>query len=138
MLMVMPDEGKLAAADLIFRGTGSEDYKLDLFKNNYTIIDTTTWTDLVVANFTGYNQISITRASFSTAIISAGVAVSARAVAPVFTCTGGAAQTVYGWALRGVTSGSIWFAANFDTPRVMGPGATETLDPFQFKGKTFA
>lgn len=138
MNMVMPDEGKARVGDIIFHGTAGEDYVLDLFKSNTTVVDTSTGSDFTIANFTGYNQISITRASISTAVIVAAVAVNARAVAPVFSCTGGAAQVVYGWILRGASSGLLYFGQNFDTPRTMGPGATETLDPFQFKTKTFA
>lgn len=140
MLMVAPNEGKILLLDraLCTPTNAVEDYSLRLFVNNVTVGDASTLGDFTIATFTGYANITITRASISTPTIVSNVAVANRATIPSWTNTGITTETAYGWILVGATSGKVIFGQNFDTPRVMSPGAVETLDPFAFKLKTFA
>lgn len=133
MLMVIPNEGKelwLYWA-LGTDGTDLEDFEINLFQNNYTPDDDSTDSDFTVATFTGYAQVDADRAQFGAPAIIADVAYSTLNFVPTFICTGGAAQTVYGWWMRGRTSGIVLAAQRFDAPRVMTNGATEELDPFR-------
>jgi len=139
MNMVIPNEGKLLWLYWALGTDGSdlEDFVVDLFSSNTTVVDASTATDFTIATFTGYAQVPVDRADFAAPSISSNVAIIDDSTFPVFTCTGGSPQTVYGWIMRGATSGDIVAGQNFDSPRVMNPGATESLDPFEFKFKTF-
>jgi hypothetical protein len=139
MNMVIPDEGKKEILDELFRLTSARPtFTLDLFKSNTTVGDASTAADFTIATFTGYAQVAIARADFGAAVAVANVGEITKTVAPVFTCTAGAAQLVYGWILRNAATGKIWAGQNFDSPRSMAAGATETIDPFKIKDKTFA
>lgn len=140
MLMVIPNEGKLLWLYWAIGTDGSdlEDFVVDMFSNNETVDDASTGADFTIATFTGYAQVAVARADFGSPSIVSNIANINDPTFPEFTCTGGSPQTCYGWLMRGATSGTIVAGANFDTPRVMAPGATEQLDPFTYKFKTFA
>lgn len=139
MLMVIPDEGKELILEELFRAAGArEDFILDLFQNNETVDNASTGADFTPATFTGYATLNIARGDWDAPAVVANVGQIDLTTAPTWTCSGGGSQTVYGWILRGDTSGVIYCGQNFDTPRVMSPGATESLDPFRIKSKTFA
>jgi hypothetical protein len=138
--MVIPNEGKEVLLDLAIHDAGAalEDWSLDLYQNNYTPVDASTLADFTPSTFTGYVAVPITRAEMGGAAVVANVAERTRSVPPEFVCTGGTSQNAYGWFLTGEISGKVYAAQRFDTVRVMGPGATQTIDPFKFKLKTFA
>lgn len=139
MLMVIPDEGKLKWLYWALDTDGSdlEDFVLDLYQNNYTPDDASTASSFTVSSFGGYAQVSLLRSAFGAPAITSHVAYSGVSTPPAFSCTSGGSQTAYGWYLRGATSDKVLAAAAFDVPRVMSPGATETLDPFRLGLKTF-
>lgn len=138
MNMVIPNEGKTKSLDELFRLTTSrESFVLDLFQSNTTVGNASTGADFTIATFTGYAQVAIARADFSAATIVSNEGNITKTTAPSFTCTGGSSQTVYGWILRGATSGIIYAGQNFDVARVMSNGATESIDPLTIKDKTF-
>jgi hypothetical protein len=138
--MVIPNEGKILLLDRAMCGptNAPEDYTLSLFKSNTTVVDASVAADFTPAAFTGSGSISIARSSLPLPTISAGIATTTRATAPSWANSGVTTETVYGWILVGATSGKLIAGQNFDAPRVMAPGSIETLDPFQFKLKTFA
>lgn len=138
MNMVIPDEGKVAWLTDMFSLNTRESLVCKLFQNNETVDDLSTAGDFTIATFTGYANVTIARNAWGTPVISGSSGQVDANTAPVFSCTGGSAQTVYGWILVGNTSGLVYAGQNFDTPRVMSSGATETLDPFRFKLKTFS
>lgn len=140
MLMVIPDEGKLKWLywALCTAGGDLEDFTLRLFQNNITPDDDTVLADFTEATFGGYAAVAITRAAMGAPAISSHVAYSTKSVAPVFTCTSGSAQTVYGWYLESNTSHKCVATQRFDAARSMSPGATESIDPFKIGLKTFA
>jgi len=136
--MICPNEGKeLILNELFSLVTTRESFKLDVFVNNYTIIDTTELSDLTLATWTGYAQIAIARGGWDAAYIDTDVGKIGLSTPPSWTCSGGSPQTAYGWVLHGATSGLIYFAANLDTPVSMIPGATLSLDPFEIWDKSF-
>jgi len=72
-------------------------YYMILFTSNTTITDTTVYSSLTIASWTGYAAVAIGTMNASTIV---GVqAKSTAATAPVFTNTSGSSQTFYGWAV---------------------------------------
>ena len=134
---VVPDEGKLKMDDEVFRlTTAREAFVLDQFQSNTTVGDASTGADFTIATYTGYAQIAIARGDWSAAVISGGVGLIQKTVNPVFTCSGGSAQTIYGLLLRGATSGIIYCGVNYTTPISMVAGATDTINPLAVRDKT--
>jgi hypothetical protein len=140
MLMVVTNDGKEYFLSLAMQvpTVASEDWFVKLFKNNFTPVDGSVTADFTEATFTGYSAVGIGPGSMNPPAVVANVAESTYTGPPVFTCTGGADETVYGWFLMGDSSGKTYLAQKFDTPRLMTPGAVESLDPFKIKMKTFA
>ena len=133
MNMVIPNEGKEKLLDWAIHddGTGLEDYSLRLFKNNVPVANDSTLATFTQADFVGYANLSVTRAQMGSPAIVSNVAYRTRSSVPTFSCTGGSPQMVYGWILVSVLSGLVLAGQNFDTPRVMSSGATESIDPFK-------
>jgi hypothetical protein len=138
MLMVIPDEGKLRWLTWALKSSSvsQPDFHLHLFKNDYTPDDDTDIALLTEADFTGYDSVPILRSEMSAPVITAHVAVSTRSSPPEFNCTGGSAQTVYGWYLTADDNDDVLAAQRFDSPRSMSSGSTESIDPFLLKLQT--
>jgi hypothetical protein len=138
--MVMTNDGKKRGLDLFFGRAAdyTENFTVELYQNNYTPVDGSVTADFTAATFTGYSAVTITNGGFAAATIVSSEGNATYTPAPSFTCTGGSSQTVYGWFLRGATSGKTYFAQKFTAARVMVAGAVEALDPFTFKDKSFA
>lgn len=135
---VVPNEGKLKMLDEVFRLTTTrEAFVLDQFQTNVTVGDASTGADFTISTYGGYAQIAIARGDWSAAAIAANIGEIAKTANPVFSCTSGAAQNVYGLLLRGATSGIIYAGVNYTTVISMVPGATDTINPLKVKDKTF-
>lgn len=126
---VIPDEGKILLAQRALQTTGAavEDYVLKGYSNNYTPVNGSVAGSFTESAFTGYASVSITHASFPAPTITSNVAYSTSSTPGAFTCTGGAAENMYGVYLVGATSGKVIAAARFDNVRSMSPSATETV-----------
>jgi hypothetical protein len=133
MNMIIPNEGKIKWLMRMVDPTTHEDTIVELFKNDYTPVVGSVETDFTPATFTGYAPITIAAADWSMPTVVANVGQVDTDTVPEFVCTGGAAETVYGWFLRGATSDIVHAAQRFDSPRVMSNGSTERLDPFRIK-----
>lgn len=133
--MVFTSEGLLRVlANALWDVSGiyHEDFWIELFKSNTTVAYTSQISDFTLADFTGYSHFSYTRSDMTGVVLSGGDTVRTNGIiTPSFACTGGSAQTVYGWLAVGKTSGKVWFGQNFATARLMTSGASETLDPFR-------
>ena len=138
--MVIPNEGKILWEywALCSPGTDLEEFVIDLYQNNYTPVDGSSAGNFTVATFPGYAQVALLRANFSAPSITANVAYTQYSSAPDFSCTGGGGQLVYGWYMRGATSGKVLAAQAFAIARNMTPGASESINPLQFALKSFA
>lgn len=138
--MVFTSEGLLRVlANALWDVSGiyDEDWWIELFKSNTTVAYASQLSDFTLADFTGYSHYSFTRAMMIGVELSAGDTVRTKGVLnPTFSCSGGTAQTVYGWLAVGKTSTKVWFGQNFATPRVMNNGATEVLNPFLVYAQT--
>lgn len=139
MLMVIPNFGKQKWLNwaLVSDGSDMSDYTLMLFQNDITIADATILSDLVEADFTGYSSVDILRTNMSAPFFDGDVAVSECDFVPTYSCTGGSLQTIYGWGLVSLDDMTLLAGQNFDFPRDMAPGATEKIDPFQIRLKTY-
>lgn len=135
---VIPNEGKSLILDELFRLTSSrESFLLKQFQSSTTVGDASTLADFTICNYTGYSDVAIARTDFSAATISSNIGNIVKSANPVFTCTGGSAQTVYGLLLVGATSGKIYAGVNYGTPITMISGATDTINPLKVQDKTF-
>lgn len=124
MALVAPNEGLTDQLDYILRSTisGVANWQLVLFTNNLTLSQTTVYADLVLATFTGYGAVTLTRSSWVPAYIDSGKAKSTYTTTPVlWTCTGGA-QTIYGYAIVTATSPVIRYVEKFASPVALAVG----------------
>lgn len=139
-LMVIPNEGKLKWLQwaLVNNAGGIEDLTLELYQNNYTPVDASVQASFTAATFAGYSTVPLVRTTFGAPALVGNVAYSTYPTDPVFTCTAGGPQLVYGWFMYGNASQKVYAAARFDITRSMSAGATETLSPFAIGLKTFA
>lgn len=133
MNMVIPDDGKLKIADWAFANDGSSlpDMTLHLYQNNYTPDNASVLASFTESTFTGYAEVPILRAEFTTITLVSHVAYAIRSSAPQFTCSAGGPQTAYGWYLTSDDDDTVIAAQKFDTVRSMAAGAVESIDPFQ-------
>lgn len=140
MNMVIPNEGKERLLNWLFPddGSGGVNFIVRLYSNDFTPVNGTTTADMVEATFPGYAEITYVRGDISAAAIVANVAEVTFTPAPTWTCSGGGGELIYGWLMVTDDDDTCIAAQRFDTPRNMTSGATETLDPFKIKLKTFA
>jgi hypothetical protein len=117
--------------------TSSEDYVVDLFTNNVTVSDTTSHSALTPGAWTGYSQVSVPRSTFSAAL-TGNISYLLSSVVPQFTNGSGSGVNVYGWMMRGASSGLLVCSQNFASPPVSIPATyVLTLYPFQIGGESY-
>jgi hypothetical protein len=97
-----------------------------LFTNNATITDTTTWSALTEAAWTGYARVAV--GTCQTPTIVANKAVTQPNSYPSFGNTSGSTQTFYGWFLYDATAGELVAAVNIGSTSIAN-GATYPLVP---------
>jgi hypothetical protein len=131
MNMVIPDAGKLVWQQWSLGNGAFTVAVVSLFKSNTTVVAASVPGDFTIATFPGYADVNVSQVDWGVSAIVGGVAISVSATTPVYTHTGGASQLVYGWIMVDDVSGDILAGQNFDAPRNMTGGGTETLDPFQ-------
>ena len=127
--MLIPNEGLLLWLLWAFddSGVSEEDFVLDLYANNFTPSYSSTGADFTIASFPGYSQVSLARTSFAYPTATGGVGTIVSSISPTWSCTGGSGQTVYGWLMRGASSGKVLGTQAFPSPPVMTSGISVTL-----------
>lgn len=142
MNMVITDDGKQFSLAMLAAGIVSVGPTLQfgLYSNNYVPVDGSLPANFTPAVFTGYAPILLDLSTGWAVTLdgAAHIAYLTKTVPLSFTCTAGVAETIYGWFIYNADDNTIWCAQKFDSPRSMGPGATETIDPTRFALKTFA
>lgn len=130
--MVIPNEGllKLAVQNWGVPGAAQEDFVVDLYSNNYTPVAGSSASNFTIATFTGYAQVAVARSTFGSPSIVGSTGNVTSSVSPTFTCTGGSSQTVYGWVMRGASSGKVYAAQLFTTAFTVVAGSNVQLTPF--------
>lgn len=139
MKMVVANGGKVSALfNAMCAASGSlfEDWWVELFKSNTTVVAGSILSDFTLADFLGYTKVSQTRAQFFAAGIISDRAETENTQSVSFSSTDPSGQLVYGWIMYGKTSGDVFAGQNFDSPRDMNSGAVESLDPFNFSLQT--
>jgi hypothetical protein len=113
MALNVPDTGENIALEVLVNKTAAQNLVLNLFQNNITPSDTDTTATYTAATFTGYAAITLTGASWNAA--SAGtIAYSAQ---QTFTSTGVVANSIYGYYVTQVTSGTlVWSERDASAP----------------------
>ena len=130
MTIKVPNEGELKIIEWALNDdstTAPEDFTLEIFKNDYTPVDTSTGSDFTAATFTGYSAATLTRGSFS------GPTTNAQGKAEL-TYTeqqwdASSDETVYGYWVRGATSGTVIWAERFSGARPLTNGDTIRIVP---------
>lgn len=96
MALNVPNVGENAILEMIVNKTAAQDLILALYKNNVTPSDTDVHTDYTASTFTGYSPITLTGANWNAAAAGSISYGSQQA----FTCSGAAAESVYGYYVR--------------------------------------
>ncbi len=125
-------EGLREAADLICKDAAAgEDLEIFLFSDDETVTAATVNADFTEITTNGGEKATLTKATFAAAT-DADPVVSRwnSTTGKVWTITG--ALTVYGWAIRGVTSLKIYCAENWGVNTVAS-GNTITIQPLDLK-----
>jgi hypothetical protein len=135
LAVIVPNEGLLEWLFWAFDDSDEpqEDFVVDIFQNNFTPTYTSTGSDFTVASFPGYSQVALPRASFTTITAMSGVGTIVSTISPTWTCTGGSGQTVYGWYMRGASSGKVLGAQLFPTAPVLTNGISVSLGPMTWQ-----
>jgi len=125
-------EGLREAADALLKDSATpEDKEIFLFSNDFTITDATVNTDLTEITTNGGEKMTLTKASFAAATdADPVVSVWNSGTGAVWNITGD--LTIYGWAIRGVTSTKIYCAENWGANTVAN-GNTVTIEPLEIK-----
>lgn len=124
MAVVLPNEGLTTLLEYWIGKTVNTffDWLLVLFKNNYTPTQASVYADLVLATFTGYSAVTLTKANWTSAVIDTDKAVSTWNTTPqLWTCTAGS-ETIYGYALVTPSSPKIMAVERFASPVPVAPG----------------
>lgn len=125
-------EGTRVAADALFKTNATpEDKEVFLFSDNESLTNATVNADLTEITTNGGEKKTLTKATWDAAT-NADPVVSRYngATGVVFSITG--ALTVYGYAVRGVTSSKLYFGENTGV-KTFANGDTYTLYPFDAK-----
>lgn len=131
MPLVVTNSGEVELLNKMLKAalTSDESYVLKLFSNNVTPDATFVPASLTEANFTNYVAKTLTRASWNSAAIVSGKAVSSYGSVPQTWTCGTTGNTVYGYWIEGATSGVCLWAERFATARVMTDGDVLNLTP---------
>lgn len=114
LALVVPDAGEVRLGDAALgKSAMSSTVKLKLYSSNTTPAEGDTRTTYTEATFTGYAEIAITNANWTTAT-STGTTTSAYAE-QTFTLSGGSAQDIYGYLFADATAGTIMWSERFPT-----------------------
>ncbi len=125
-------EGVQEMMDAVYKDVATPEAKeLILFSNNFAITDATVNADLTEIVTNGGEKVTLTAGTWDAATAADPVVSRYNGVTGVvFTITGN--LTVYGWAIRGVTSVKIYAAENFGIKTFVN-GNTFTCQPIDVK-----
>ena len=111
MTLVLVNGGEVIVVNATTTKTVGENLVLGMFKNNYSLLESTVTADLTAADFTGYSAETLTAASWTT---TAGAPTNTTYPEVTFTSTAGSqSQPIYGYYLTQVTSGLLVWAETF-------------------------
>lgn len=127
MALKFPNAGESLGLDWMIKATSTpENLTCKLYKNDYTPVDASVASDFTVADFTNYVNKTLTRGNWSAVTTVSGKASVTYNDVLTWTC-GTTGNTVYGYDLVGATSGTLFCAERFTTPRVLANGDSLNL-----------
>lgn len=124
--LVAPNEGLADQLDYLLRApiSGVVPWLLILYLNDDLVLDqSTVYADLTEADFSGYSRVTLTRATWTEAVIESDAAVSTYGTDPVQWTASGSPQTLYGWAIITPVASVIRYIEPFPTPVTAAPGS---------------
>jgi hypothetical protein len=135
MSIIVPFGGERYLLDSMIKSS-DEDFLLRLYKNDYTPTLNSSLTDFVEANFSGYNQMVLSKNLWDNAVIVDPVspcvyseAISVYSVSQNWTC-GEVGGNVYGIYIVGENSSSLIWADRFaESPQVLSELDVLTITP---------
>lgn len=124
MSLVAPNEGLADQLDYILKSTisGVANWTLVLFKNNLTPNQSTVYADLTLATFGGYSPVTLSRSTWTSAVISADKAVSTYDTTPQIWLVSSGSETIYGYAIVTPSSPVIRYVERFASPIAVSAG----------------
>lgn len=130
MALIVPDLGEQELLDKAIKDALSvdENYQLRLYTAvSPALGESTVTAHFTQATFTGYAQITLTRASAAAASTAAGV--TSTSWAQQSWTNSGSAQTILGYYVVGATSGVTLWAEEFAASRTLNTGDSLQLTP---------
>ena len=131
MALVVPREGELALLDKMLKETSiTDNYILKLYKNNITPDEDSDTSSFTEADFTNYVAITLTRATWNAAQVSATKAESSYGTVPQNWTCGTTGNTIFGyWIESDDGSLDVLWAERFATARVLDNGDVLNITP---------
>jgi len=111
LALLVTNEGEVIALKALLNHTAGQNLVLRLFKSNTTPAEADTAGTYTEADFTGYTNVTLTGSSW---VVTPGAPSSAAYAQQTFTSSADqAAQSVYGYYLTQVSSGTLVYAERF-------------------------
>ena len=131
MALLTPNKGELELLDKMLKDAldTDESYLLKLYKNDYTPADASVTASFTQADFTNYAGRTLTRAGWNAAVTVSGKAETSYGTGPQSWTCGASGNTVYGYYVEGITSGTTLWAERFSTSRVLANGDVLNITP---------
>lgn len=136
MALVLPNEGLTDLLAYMIRTTisGVADWLMVLWTNtSLTPGQSTVYSDLTLATFTGYSAVTVTRGTWTAPTIVSDKAVSTWGTTATLWTNTGSSQTIYGYAMVTASSPVIRLIEKFASPVVLATnGIIGVLPQFTF------
>lgn len=131
MCLVIPQEGEKQLLDMLIGGDTFADVRLRLYKNNYTPVAGSVYSDFTSADFSGYAQET---PSFGAATLVNGKGTITDSAARDFEHNGGGtANTIYGYYVVESVANKILWAERFGSPVLLTVAGDKVTITLQFQ-----
>lgn len=118
MPLVAPNDGLQLLIALLLKDASVPvlDWKLDLYRNDYTPVQGSVPASFTVANFTGYSQVSITRATWNAPTLVGNKAQIQYGYTPITWTATGSYQIIFGYFITEPATDKLLIAERFAVP----------------------
>jgi hypothetical protein len=131
MALLVPNVGEIELLDRLLKGATSAndgDYTLYLYKNDYTPVNGSTLANFTEADFDGYSSKSLAQATWASVSLNGSSKAESSYVQQSWTC-GSVGNTIYGYYIKGDTSGNLLWAEKFSPYKALTNGDILNLVP---------
>ena len=128
--IVVPDQGQLELASYCLCANPSPGflYLVDLFQNQYTPDQSTTFANFTLCDFMGYAQVSFPRSKMVAPITIGHQAQVAYLANPVSWNNNGPQQAVWGFLVRSNVTGNVLWCQAYNSVQLVGLGKQLQFD----------